>query len=147
MRFADVVERHHHHREKHDRRDGADQVGVGPEHAVLVGHGRPAHRLQRTKIGRDEAQAGNPGRHLAARHEEILAGGGVLLEIKPYAEAEGEVDGNDEVINRGQRQQAFVRRLRDREEIQGGHGIPHRCRRTPNASSVGHATRAVSEKA
>src|SRR5271157_2116732 len=71
------------YRQEQDGGNGPDQVGMRGEHPVLVGHRRPAHRLQRAEIGRNEAQPGNPGRHLAARHEEVLTGTDILLQVDP----------------------------------------------------------------
>ena len=42
------------------------------QNAVLIGGSGPPHQLKRPKIGGHKAEAGNPGGHLAARHEEIF---------------------------------------------------------------------------
>ena len=103
---ADVVERHHHHCQEQDRGDGADQVRVRAEHAVLIGHRRPAHGLERAQVGRDERKARDPGGHLATSHEEVVARGGVLLEIEADRQHDHEVDDDDHKVDGGQREQA-----------------------------------------
>ena len=109
MRLANIVEGHHHDGQEEDRRDGPDQVGMRPQHAVLIGHGRPAHRLQRTEVGRDEAQAGDPGRHFSSGHEEVLAGAGKLLQVNADSQHDDEIDGDDAVVQGPDRNQALFR--------------------------------------
>jgi hypothetical protein len=70
--LADVVERHHDEAEEDHGGDGADPVPVGGHDAVLVGVARPAEQFERAEIGGDEGEAGDPGGHFAAGHEETL---------------------------------------------------------------------------
>src|SRR5690348_9445308 len=66
VRLRNVVERHHEDAEEEHGGDGGDPVGVRGEDAVLVRRGGPAHQLESAEIGGEEAEAGDPGRHLAA---------------------------------------------------------------------------------
>ena len=59
--------------------NGADPIPVRRQNAVLIGRRRPAHQFERAQIGREEAEAGDPGRHFAAGQEEIFAGIGSLF--------------------------------------------------------------------
>ena len=68
--------------------------------AVLIGGGGPAHQFERAEVGGEEAQPGDPGGHLAAGQEEILAGAGLAFQIKADAEDGNEVDGDDRHIHR-----------------------------------------------
>ena len=90
VRLGDVVERHHHDAEEEHGGDGADPVPVRGQDAVLIGGGGPAHQFERAEVGGEEAQAGDPGRHLAAGQEEVLAGLGVALQVEADAQ-----DGNE----------------------------------------------------
>ncbi len=74
--LGDVVERHHDDAEEEHRGNRADPVPVRGEDAVLVGGAGPAHEFERSEVGADEAQAGDPGGHLAAGEEELFAGVG-----------------------------------------------------------------------
>ena len=102
---ANIVERHHHHGEKDDRRDGIVPVGVGRQEAVLVGLGRPAHRFQSAEVGRDEAQARHPGGDFAAGHEEVVARAGELLQIEADSQHDREIDRDNQPVHGGKRQQ------------------------------------------
>ena len=105
VRLRDVVERHHHDAEEEHRRDGADPVPVRRQNAVLVGRAGPAHQLQRAQVGRDEAEAGDPRRHLAAGEEELLAGVGLALHIKADEDHQREIKRQNQNIYRGQLRQ------------------------------------------
>ena len=72
--LGDVIERHHHEAEEQHGGDGADPIPVRGQDAVLIGGRGPAHQFQRAEVGGEEAQPGDPGRHLAAGQEEVLAG-------------------------------------------------------------------------
>ena len=76
VRLRDVVEGHHDDAEEEHGGDGADPVPVRGEDAVLVGGAGPAHQFERAEVGRDEAEARDPGGHFAAGHEELFAGVG-----------------------------------------------------------------------
>ena len=62
-----VVERHHHDAEEQHRRDRADPEVVHGREAELGAVRRHAHDLDGAEVGRDEGQAGDPGRQRAAR--------------------------------------------------------------------------------
>ena len=94
VRLRDVVEGHHHQAQEEHGRNGADPVPVRGQNAVLISRARPAHQLQRAEVGGDEAQAGDPGGHLAPGHEELFAGVGAALEIEADPDHHPEVDGD-----------------------------------------------------
>ena len=66
--------------------NGADPIPVRRQNAVLIGRCGPAHEFERAQVGGEEAQAGDPGRHLASGQEEIFAGLGESLEIEADAQ-------------------------------------------------------------
>lgn len=101
MRLRDVVERHHEEAEEEHRGNSSNPVGVRGEHAVFVGGTGPAHELERAEIGGNEAEAGDPGGHFAAGHEEVFAGVRALLQIESDAQDEGEVKSNDGDVDWG----------------------------------------------
>ena len=125
--LGDVIEGHHHDAQEEHGRDGADPVPVGRQDAVLVGRAGPAHQLERAQVGRQEAQAGDPGRHLAAGQEEVFAGLGLPLQVPADAQHHGEVGDDDHQV--GERSARAASRSRSR-------------RREPGASTS-HASREV----
>ena len=80
--LADVIEGHHHQAEEDHGGNGADPVPVRGEDAVLVGGAGPAHQFQRAQVGRNKAQARDPGGHFAPGHEELFAGVRAALEVE-----------------------------------------------------------------
>ena len=103
--LRDVVEGHHDDAEEEHRRDGADPVPVRGQDAVLVGRAGPAHQLERAQVGGDEAEARDPGRHLTAGEEEVLAGVGLALGVKADEDHQREVKRKNQNIDRGQMRQ------------------------------------------
>ena len=75
---------------------------MGRQNAVLVGRSRPAHQFESAEIGREEAEAGHPGRHLASGHEEVFAGVRPPAQVKADGQNQREVEGNDDEIHPGQ---------------------------------------------
>ena len=69
------------------------------QNAVLIGGSGPAHQFQRSQIGRDKAQSGDPGRHLAPGHEELLAGIRGALQVKADEDDDAEVDRDDQDVD------------------------------------------------
>ena len=124
MRFTDVVKRHHHQAEKDHCRDGADPIPVRRHDAVFVGVARPAEQLQRAEIGGNKGQPGDPCRHFAARQEKFLARIREMLQVKSDAENKGEVNRDDEIIDRAKGNE--VRRCSIGEKNGNGH---RRCQR------------------
>ena len=82
VRLGDVVERHHHQAEEQHRGDRADPIPVRRQNAVLIGRRRPAHQFERAEIGRQKAEARDPGGHLPPGQEEIFAGVGLALQVE-----------------------------------------------------------------
>ena len=103
--LADIVERHHDHAQQQHGGDSADPVPVGSEDAILVGRAGPAHQFQRTEIGGNKAESGDPGCHFAPGHEELFTGVGLGLEVKADPDDHGKVDGNDGDVERAQMRQ------------------------------------------
>ncbi len=66
----------------------------------MIGRPGPAHQLQRAEIGRNEAEASDPCRHLAAGHEEFLAGIRGALQVEADEDDDREVDRDDQYIDR-----------------------------------------------
>ena len=97
--FGDVVERHHHQRQEQHRRNGADPIPVRRQNAVLVGRSGPAHQFECAEIGGEKAEAGNPGGHLAAGHEEVFAGVGAALQVQADGQNQGEIESDDCAID------------------------------------------------
>ena len=98
--LGDVVEGHHDDAQKEHGRDRADPVPVGSEHTVLVGGAGPSHEFQRAKIGGDEAEAGDPGAHLAAGEEELFAGISGTFNVEADEQDHAEVENQDEDVGR-----------------------------------------------
>ena len=69
---------------------------MGGQDAVLIGGACPAHQFEGTEIGGEEAEAGDPGRHLAPGHEVILAGIGLPLQIEADRQHQREVENYDD---------------------------------------------------
>src|SRR5579883_1085271 len=65
------------------------------QHAVLISGSGPAHQLQRSHVGSDEAQSGNPHRHLAVSHEKLIACVGRAFDVEADEEDESEVNADD----------------------------------------------------
>ena len=65
------------------------------KNSILVGGGGPAHQFQGTKIGGEETQARNPGRHFAARQKKIITGVGAPLQVKTDGEDQQKIKDND----------------------------------------------------
>ena len=105
--LGDVVERHHDQREKQHRRDCADPIPVRCQDSILIGRRRPPHEFERAQIGGQEAQAGNPGRHLAAGHEEVFARAGLAFQVPPNGQYEGKIERDNHHIHRGQVHQSL----------------------------------------
>ena len=115
VRLGDVVEGHHDDAEEEHGGDGADPVPVGGEDSVLVGRAGPAHQFERAEIGGDEAEAGDPGGHLAPGQKELLAGVGRALHIEADEDHHGEVKQQDGDIDRREADQ-----MRGGEQQDGG---------------------------
>ncbi|OQB55338.1 MAG: hypothetical protein BWX98_02097 [Candidatus Aminicenantes bacterium ADurb.Bin147] len=105
MRLGDVIERHHDDGQKEHRRDRPDPVPVGGQDAVLITRRGPAHELQGSEVGRDEAQAGDPGGHLPAGHEKVIARLGEALQIEADRQNDDEIEGDDGHIDAVERHQ------------------------------------------
>ncbi len=108
--LRDVVEGHHDDAEEEHRGDGADPVPVRGEDAVLIGRAGPAHQFERAEVGGDEAEAGDPGGHFAAGHEELFAGVGGALQVEADEDDDGEVDRDDEDVDGVEAGQRLARR-------------------------------------
>src|ERR1017187_5883397 len=78
---------------------------MGGQDAVLVGGAGPAHEFQRTKVGREETQGGDPGGHFAAGEEEIFTRFRVLLQVEADTEDRKKIQNNDGEIDSGECQQ------------------------------------------
>ena len=92
--------------------DGADPIPVRGQDAVLIGGGRPAHQFERAEVGGEEAEARDPGRHLAAGQEEIFAGVGEALQIEADAQHGDEIHDDDREVDRGQGHQPRLQQQR-----------------------------------
>ena len=112
VRFRDVIKRHHDDAEEQHRGDRADPIPVRGEDAVLIRRARPAEQFERTKIRGEEAEARDPGRHLAAGEEKIFAAFGESSEVKSDGEHHGEVDDDDRHIDGAERNHTFRCHLR-----------------------------------
>ena len=104
--LGDVIERDHHDRQEQHGGDRADPIPVRGENAVLIGSAGPAHQFERTEVGGQEAEARDPGGHLAAGQEKVLAGLGEALQVEADSEDGNEVQNNDGEIDARERQQA-----------------------------------------
>jgi len=82
--------------------------------AVLVGSAGPAHKLKRAEVGRQEAKAHNPRRHLAPRQEEVLAGFRMVLEVETDSEHGEEIQGDDRHIDGIEVDEVFGNRAQGR---------------------------------
>ena len=116
--FADVVERHHHHAQKEHGWNGAYPVPVRREDAVLICGTGPSHELERTEVCGNEAEAGDPGGHLAPGHEEFFAGVGFLLKVEADPDDHHEVDRDDCDIEGPETRQR--RGVHDQGQVMGG---------------------------
>ncbi len=99
-----VVEGHHHDPEEDHRRDGADPVVVDRVDAELRAVGRHAQDLQGAEVGRDEGEAGDPGRERASREEVVEARLDVAAGGEADPEDHHEVDDQDQVVDPVRRQ-------------------------------------------
>ena len=88
--------------EEQHRRDGADPIPVRRQDSVLIGGGRPAHQFERAEVGREEAEAGNPGRHLAAGHEEVFAGARLAFQVPADGQYQGKIESDNHHVDGGQ---------------------------------------------
>jgi len=97
--LADVVEGQHYEREKQDRGNCADPVGMGHKNPVLIrGCGVP-HHLQRAEVGGDEAKSRDPHRHLAASHKKFLGRLSETPQVHTQTQNQNEVQDNDDEVN------------------------------------------------
>ena len=94
-----VVEGHHHEAQEDHGRDRADPVEVHGRGAVLRPVGGLPQQLQRSEVGGDEGEAGDPGRQRPAREEVVEARLDVALGREADAEHHDEVDEQDRVVD------------------------------------------------
>ena len=101
---ASVIERHHEDAHEQHGRHRADPIEMRGHDAVFrAGRAHSDHFL-RAQVGGDERQAGDPDRNGAAGSQKIFAGGDLALDQPADAQYEGEIERQDEIVDRGQRQ-------------------------------------------
>ena len=140
-----VVERHHHDAEEQHRRHRTDPEVVHGRQPDLRTVGRHAHDLDRTQVGRDEGQTGHPGRERSPGEEEVDRVGDRTPGHDTDAEHEGEVDGDEQVVEpRRIDQRRHGRELRSQREPPEARWTAHQPRRPtrPSAPLRGWSARA-----
>ncbi len=70
------------------------------ENPVLIGRSGPAHQFEGSKVGGDEAEAGDPGCHFAAGEEEVFRVLGEAFQVESNAQHNNEVQADDKEVDR-----------------------------------------------
>ena len=107
MSLGNVVERHHHQREKQHGWNGANPIPVRRQNAILIGRCRPPHKFERAQVGSQKTQTCDPGGHLASRQEKVFAGLRESLQVAADSQDGTKIENNDRVIHSGKVHQSF----------------------------------------
>src|SRR5580704_12715493 len=81
MRLADVVKRQHYKREKQDRRDGTDPIGVSDQNAVLIRRRGIPHHLQRAEMAEKKLR---PAIHIVISRPAMKNSSAVVVNRRKY---------------------------------------------------------------